>query len=167
MFAKLIFTFRFFHSLSLALKALLCACALSLSSYAAADHSIVGVWLGTEVEIIGGDNPGVTRVTNPRLLIYTEGGHFMLNFELQDRQPGDSNQAIADAARNYNSWGGTYMVDGTDIIYIRRIAINPVLMQPENQRTVRQLRALTPTMLETSLTNDQGVIQVLRYRRVE
>jgi len=67
----------------------------------------------------------------------------------------------------FSSWGGTYMLDGTDIIYIRRITLNPSGMLPENQPSIRTIRALTATMLETSITNDDGVTIVLRYRRVE
>jgi len=152
------------------LKAVVCSfivTCLTMPSISAAEPSIVGVWLGTQVEVVGGDNAGITQVTNPRFLMYTAGGHYMLNFELRDREPGNSDRAIADANRGYSSWGGTYMLDGTDIIYIRRISNNPTLMLPENQRAVRQLRAVTDTMLETYTTNDEGVTTIFRYRRIE
>ena len=91
----------------------------------------------------------------------------MWGFELSDREVGNTDAAIAEATRQYQSSGGTYMLNGTTIIYTQRVNVNPALMRGENQTLVREIRTLTPTMLETQVTNDDGVTTILRYRRVE
>ena len=140
--------------------------ALLVTPVMATAASLQGAWLGTGIITIGGDNPGFQEVTNTRLLMYTD-SHFMWSFELGDREEGNTDAAIAEATRLYQSSGGTYMLNGTTIIYTQRININPALMRGENQTLVREIRTLTPTMLETQVTNDDGVTAILRYRRVE
>jgi len=132
-------------------------------------QSLEGVWIGTELETIGGDNAGVVQVANPRILIYTS-GFFSWAFENNDRptlNPDSPDSQRAAALQGLNVAAGTYLVDGTTIHYIRRISGNPNGQLPENQPLVREIRALTDTLLETSVTNDQGVTTILRYRRAE
>jgi hypothetical protein len=132
-------------------------------------QSLEGVWLGTQIENIGGDNAGVIEVTTPRLLIYTE-GFFSWTFENSAREnpgQGASDAELADLLRNLNVAAGTYMRDGTTIRYIRRITGFPGGQLPENQPFDREIRALTASLLETSVENPDGSITILRYRRVE
>jgi hypothetical protein len=132
-------------------------------------QSLEGVWLGTEIQTIGGDNAGTVAVTTPRLLIYTK-GFFSWTFENVEREnPGEgaSDAELADSLRNLNVAAGTYMRDGTIIRYIRRVTGFPEGQLPENQPFDREIRALTENLLETSVTNNDGVTLILRYRRVE
>jgi hypothetical protein len=148
---------------------ILIALSLVITPTLAMAESLEGVWLGIQVETIGGDNAGVVEVTNPRLLIYTK-GFFSWTFENADRPvfgPNASDAQIADAMRNINVAAGTYMRDGTTIHYIRRVTSFPGGMLPENQPFDRTIRALTATLLESAVTNDEGVTTILRYRRVE
>ena len=94
-------------------------------------QSIEGVWRGTEVEVVGGPNAGVTQLTNPRLLIYTE-GYFMWSFELgQDPRPmlpppaETSDAEFGQVAQQYASAAGTYTRDGATLMYDRLIALVP------------------------------------------
>jgi hypothetical protein len=142
---------------------------LMLTPAIAVAQTLEGVWLGTEIETIGGDNAGVVEVTNPRILIYTE-GFFSWTFENADRPatgPDATDAQIADAMRNLNVAAGTYVRDGATIHYIRRVTNNPNGMLPENQPLDRTIRALTATMLESAITDDEGVTTILRYRRIE
>ena len=70
-------------------------------------------------------------------------------------------------ARQYQSSGGTYIRDGTTIIYNQLVNMVPNGMQPANQPLVREIRALTRNVLVTQATNDQGVTNILIYERVE
>jgi hypothetical protein len=143
--------------------------ALLVTPVLALAHPIEGVWIGTAIQIIGGDNEGTVEVTNPRILIYTK-GYFSWTFENNDREisgPNASDRQIADAMRGLNVAASNYLIDGDQIKYIRRVANNPAGQLPENQPFYREIRSLTPTLLETSVTNDEGVTQVLRYRRAE
>ena len=140
----------------------------------ASAQSIEGVWLMTEIEDVGGPNAGVTPAAQARLLMYTK-SHFMWAFDngAPARTPISGPGADAsDAewgrfARQYQSSGGTYRLDGSTITYIHRVSLVPNTMLPENQTQVRQIRTLTPTFLETQVTNPDGVTTILRYRRVE
>lgn len=131
-------------------------------------QSLQGVWRGTEVEVANGPDAGVTVFEHPRLLNYTD-THFFLIFETEGgpRPTGDSDQEISEAAQRFQAWGGTYIRDGLDIVYNRTLTLNPNLMLPEAQPLVRQIRTLTPSMLETQGTNDEGITTILRYERVE
>jgi hypothetical protein len=131
-------------------------------------QTLEGVWQGTEIEVIGGPNPGVTILDVPRLLIYTD-AYYMWAFESggQPRPLGDTDAEVAQAARLYQSNAGTYMREGSTITYTRMVALNPNLMLPENQQQVRQIRVLTADRLETQATNAEGVTTILKYRRVE
>jgi hypothetical protein len=141
--------------------------ALVVTPVAASAQSLVGVWKGTEIEVMSGPNAGRTLYENPRYLIYTN-THFMWAFEENGKRPtGSSDAEISQAAQMYQSVAGTYIRDGATIIYNRSIALNPNGMLPENQPLVRQIRLLTPNALETQLTNAEGVTSILRYVRVE
>lgn len=131
-------------------------------------QSLKGVWRGTEVEVVNGPDAGVTVFEHPRLLNYTD-THFFLLFETEGgpRPLGDSDGEISEAAQRFQAWGGTYIRDGVDIIYNRTLTLNPNGMLPEAQPLVRQIRTLTPTMLETQGTNPDGITTILRYERVE
>jgi len=154
---------------SFILRFILIALSFVVTPTLAMAESLEGVWRGIQVETIGGDNAGVVEVKNPRILIYTK-GFFSWTFENTDRPvtgPNATDAQIADAMRNLNVAAGTYMRDGTTIHYIRRITGNPNGMLPENQPFDRTIRALTATMLESAVTDDEGVTTILRYRRVE
>ncbi|MCP5345900.1 MAG: hypothetical protein R3F41_02170 [Gammaproteobacteria bacterium] len=132
-------------------------------------HPIEGVWVGTAMQTIGGDNEGTVQVTNPRILIYTK-GFFSWTFENNDRvavQGTATDRQIADALRGLNVAAGTYMIVGDQIKYIRHVTGNPNGQLPQNQPFFRTIRTLTATRLETSVTNDAGVTTILRYRRAE
>ena len=136
-------------------------------------QSIEGVWRGTEVEVVGGPNAGVTQLTNPRLLIYTE-GYFMWSFVFgQDARPmlpppaETSDALFGQVAQQYGSTAGTYTRDGATITYNRLIALIPNQMVPENQPLVREIRTLTSNRLETTGTNAAGVTTINKYTRVE
>ena len=140
----------------------------------ASAQSIEGVWRMTEIEVIGGPNAGVNPASQVRLLMYTK-SHFMWAFDngAPSRTPLSGPGADAsDAewgrfARQYQSSGGTYRLDGSTITYVHRVALVPNQTLPENQTQVRQIRTLTPMLLETQATNADGVTTVLRYTRVE
>ncbi len=132
-------------------------------------HPIEGVWIGTALQTIGGDNEGTVEVTNPRILIYTE-GFFSWTFENNDRvavQGAATDSQIADALRGLNIAAGTYMIVGDQIKYIRHVTGNPNAQLPQNQPFMRTIRTLTANRLETSVTDDDGVTLILRYRRAE
>ena len=144
-----------------------------LAPQAVLAQSIEGVWRGTETEVVGGPNAGVTPHANPWLLIYTE-GYVMWAFDTatEPRQvlEGDgpsSDAEIGSVTRFYNSVAGTYERDGLTLRYSRIVTLNPSLMLPENQPQVREIRRLTVNILETQATNDEGVTTILKYTRVE
>jgi hypothetical protein len=89
------------------------------------------------------------------------------NVERENPGEGASDAELADSLRNLNVAAGTYMRDGTIIRYIRRVTGFPEGQLPENQPFDREIRALTENLLETSVTNNDGVTMILRYRRVE
>ena len=137
-------------------------------------QSLEGGWRGTSARIIGGPDDGqVTQFDRLRFLIYTD-SFFMWAFETSDGPrallppPGEASDAqIAAAFQGYTSTAGTYIRHGNQIIYNRLLAQVPNQMQPQNQPLMREIRLLTRNRLETQLTNDQGVTQVLIYERVE
>jgi hypothetical protein len=149
------------------MRTLIFLIALVATPAAASAQSLVGVWKGTEIEVLNGPDAGVTAYENPRYLIYTN-THFMWAFEENGERPtGDSDAEVSQAAQMYQSVAGTYIRDGATIMYNRVIALNPNGMLPESQPLTRQIRLLTPNALETQLTNAEGVTSVLRYVRVE
>lgn len=149
------------------MRVLIFLIALVATPATASAQSLVGVWKGTEIEVLNGPNAGVTAYENPRYLIYTN-SHFMWAFESNGERPtGGSDAEISQAAQMYASVGGTYIRDGATISYNQLISLNPNGMLPENQPLVRQIRLLTPNALETQLTNAEGVTSILRYVRVE
>jgi len=155
------------------LRPLLLLSVLALTPALASAQSIEGVWRGTEIEVIGGPNAGVTQLTNPRLLIYTE-GYFMWAFDTATEPrallppPAEtSDEEIGRVARQYGSVAGTYIRDGATLEYNRLISLVPNQMVPENQPQVREIRTLTSNILETQATNAAGVTTILKYTRVE
>lgn len=154
------------------IKSLLAGLLLTFSLTATA-QSLVGVWEMVETETIGGPDAGVYPVPNYRLLIYTE-SYFSWIFDQATGPrpmlppPAETSDAEFGAvARFMNVSGGTYQRVGSTIIYNRLVAVAPNAMAPENQPLVREIRTLTPFRLETQVTNNQGITQILRYRRAE
>ena len=141
---------------------------LAVSPTLAAAQSLKGVWRGTtQVTISETGETEVVEVTRPRILIYTD-AYFSWAFEPEEPRPlGDSDAEVAAAARAYNSSAGTYIRDGVNIIYNRRVATNPNARLPAAQPLVRQIRVLTATTLVTQVTNPDGVTVLLVYDRVE
>ena len=144
-----------------------------LAPHVSLAQSIEGVWRGTEIEVVGGPNAGVTQLANPRLLIYTE-GYFMWSFVLgQDPRPmlpppaETSDAEFGQVAQQYASAAGTYTRDGATLRYNRQIALVPNQMVPEAQPLVREISMLTSNRLETTATNAAGVTTINRYTRVE
>ncbi len=144
-------------------------------SMTAAAQSLVGVWEMYEQEAIGGPDAGIITVANPRsrILIYTE-TYFSWVFDMsQEPRPmlppaaETSDAEFGAVARFMNVSSGTYQRVGSTIIYNRTSAVAPNAMAPENQPFIREIRTLTPTRLETQVTNDQGITQILRYYRAE
>ncbi|MGD2045979.1 MAG: hypothetical protein PVJ80_16635 [Gemmatimonadota bacterium] len=133
-----------------------------------AGQTLKGVWRGTaQVAISETGETEVVEFTQPRILIYTD-AYFAWAFEPEDPRPlGASDAEVAAAARAYNSAAGTYIRDGVDIIYNRRVATNPNGRQAAAQPLVRQIRVLTATTLVTQLTNADGVTTLLVYERAE
>lgn len=137
-------------------------------------QSLEGVWRGVSIQFIGGDEPRTEQFSNMRILIYTE-SFFMWAFDnateprpLLSQNPQNSSDAeIGRVARQYQSTGGTYQLDGNTIIYNRLIDMVPNGMAPENQPFIRNIRMLTANRLETQITNNEGNIVVLRYVRME
>ncbi len=145
---------------------------LATPALATAQASIEGVWIGLSVRTIGGPNDGqVTEFTQPRILIYTD-SFFAWVFggtDVERPLTGEdaSDAEIVAAIAGFQAVAGTYLIDGTDIVYHRLASLNPNGQLPENQPLVRQIRALTQTRLATQLTNADGVTTVLLYRRAE
>lgn len=141
---------------------------LAISPAFLAAQSLKGVWSGTmQVTISQSGDTEVVEFTRPRILIYTD-AYFSWAFEPLDPRPlGDSDADVAAAARAYNSSAGTYIRDGVDIIYNRRVATNPNARSAAAQPLVRQIRSLTATTLVTQVTNPDGVTTLLVYERVE
>ncbi|MGD2046654.1 MAG: hypothetical protein PVJ80_11475 [Gemmatimonadota bacterium] len=141
---------------------------LAVSPALAAAQTLKGVWRGTRQVLISESGEAeVVDFTRPRILIYTD-AYFSWAFEPEEPRPiGDSDAVVAAAARAYNSASGTYIRDGVDIIYDRRVATNPAGREPSAQPLVRQIRVLTATTLVTQLTNDDGSVGLLVYERVE
>lgn len=131
-------------------------------------QTLKGVWRGTrQVTISASGETEIVEFTMPRILIYTD-AYFSWAFEPEEPRPlGDSDADVAAAARAYNSASGTYIRDGVDIIYDRRVATNPNGRLPSAQPLVRQIRVLTATTLVTQLTNPDGSVGLLVYERVE
>ena len=155
------------------IRSLLLLSVLALPPALASAQSIEGVWRGTEVEIVGGPNAGVTQLANPRLLIYTE-GYFMWAFDnaaepraLLPPPAETSDEEFGRVARQYGSVAGTYIRDGATLEYNRLISLVPNQMVPENQPFVREISTLTSNRLETTGTNAAGVTTINRYTRVE
>ena len=141
---------------------------LAASPSLAAAQSLKGVWRGTrQVTISATGETTVVDFTQPRILIYTD-AYFSWAFEPEEPRPiGDSDAVVAAAARAYNTSAGTYIRDGVDIRYDRRVATNPAARQAAAQPFIRQIRVLTATTLVTQATNADGVITLLVYERAE
>jgi hypothetical protein len=141
---------------------------LAISPALAAAQTLKGVWRGTrQVTISASGETSVVDFTMPRILIYTD-AYFSWAFEPEEPRPlGDSDADVAAAARAYNSSTGTYIRDGVNIIYDRRVATNPNARRAVAQPLIREIRVLTATTLVTQLTNAEGVTTLLVYERVE
>ncbi len=136
--------------------------------------TLKGVWRLVERETQGGSNPRIETGSQiqPSLLIYTD-EYFSWAFErgneprpLLGEYPSD--EELGAAARRYTSASGTYERDGSVLRYNRIVAMSPNAMLPENQPYVRELVSLSMYRLQTSsLPNEEGVTQILRYNRVE
>lgn len=134
----------------------------------AAAQSLKGVWRGTtQVTISASGETTVQQFSAPRILIYTD-AYFAWAFEPEDARPlGSSDADVAAAARAYNSAAGTYIRDGVNILYDRRVATDPNTRRAAAQPLVREIRVLTATTLVTQLTNADGVTTLLVYERAE
>lgn len=141
---------------------------LAVSPALAAAQTLKGVWRGTrQVTITESGETQVAEFTSPRILIYTD-SYFSWAFEPEEPRPlGDSDEEVAAASRAYNTAAGTYIRDGVDIIYDRRVATNPNSRLPSAQPFIRQIRVLTATTLVTQATNPDGDTVLLVYERVE
>ena len=152
------------------LRALALAASLTMiSPTLASAQSLKGVWLGVAQLTIGGPNDGqLVEFNATRYLIYTD-AFFNYTFVPEGEQPtGDLTDAqIVQRATTYVSVGGTYMRDGTRIVYNRRVTLNPNTMLPENQPQIREIRTLTANRLVTQATNANGVTTLLIYDRLE
>lgn len=141
---------------------------LALSPALVAAQTLKGVWSGiSQVTISESGETEVLPFTMPRILIYTD-AYFSWAFEPEDARPlGDSDADVAAAARAYNTSAGTYIRDGVDIIYNRRVATNPNSRLASAQPLIRQIRVLTATRLVTQVTNPAGATILFVYERVE
>ena len=141
---------------------------IALSPAFVAAQTLKGVWRGTaQVTISQSGETEVVEFSSPRILIYTD-AYFSWAFEPEEPRPlGDSDADVAAASRAYNTSTGTYIRDGVNIIYNRRVATNPNARLPSAQPLVRQIRVLTATRLVTQLTTPEGVTTLLVYERAE
>jgi len=141
---------------------------LAASPSLGAAQTLKGVWRGTrQVTISQSGETQIVDFTMPRILIYTD-AYFSWAFEPEEPRPlGDSDAEVAAASRAYNTAAGTYIRDGVNLIYDRRVATNPNARRPGAQPFIRQIRVLTATTLVTQATNADGVVTLLVYERVE
>jgi len=141
---------------------------LAVAPAMVAAQSLKGVWRGTaQVTISESGETTVVEFTQPRILIYTD-AYFSWAFEPEEARPiGDSDAVVAAAARAYNTAAGTYIRDGVNILYDRRVATNPAARQAAAQPVIRRIRVLTATRLVTEATNPEGVTTLLVYERAE
>ena len=101
-------------------------------------EQFVGVWNLVIIERVGvnGEAVPLNRPYSKGQLIYTEGGHFAVQFSRPDRQPFASEEPTAEEALaaylDYGARYGTFTVSEADKAIVLHQQDNLVLLDPDN-----------------------------------
>lgn len=122
------------HALSLALLVLSC----NLASAQEAAVQFVGVWNLVVIERVGvnGEDVPLNRPYSEGQLIYTDGGHFAVQFSRPDRQPFESDEPTPEEAlaayQDYGARYGTFTIDEAAHTITHHQRDNLVLLTQDN-----------------------------------
>jgi hypothetical protein len=122
----------------MALTLVLLILSYDLAAAQEAADQFVGVWNLVVIERVGvnGETVPLNRPYSKGQLIYTQGGHFAVQFSRPDRRPFESEEPTAEEAlaayRDYGARYGTFTVNDAEKTITHHQQDNLVLLTPGN-----------------------------------
>ncbi len=140
---------------------------LFLAPFVQAQGSLEGAWQTTEIMITGGDNEGTNTEPEPSLLIFT-GTHYSTMRNVGSRPSNTEGEPLTDeqviaAYRSFRANTGTYEASDSKIMYHVMVARGPTFAgaTPEVEYQIEGDK------LMTTATNDEGVVTLVTYTRLD